>query len=235
MNKLNENIFHQYNKWKENYVRKENSIKFKLNDFLDRHPKHKDTFSISEDGKCVNCSGSVFISDEDLINGKFPFPFGTVYGDFDCDSCKELISLEGAPKEVGGSFWTYSCPNLTSLKGAPEKVDDDFTCGNCPNLTSLEGAPKEVGVDFGCIKCSKLTSLKGAPKEVGGWFICHSCENLKSLEGAPQIVSGDFDCRKCESLTSLEHLTKEINGTLRVDRRFEGQIPSDISVDFSRV
>ena len=184
MKSLNENIFHQYNKWKKNYVRKENSIEIKLNEFLSRNPIYINYLSISEDGKCVNCNHKILIYDEDLINGKFPFPFGTVNGDFNCSVCDELISLEGAPKEVSGDFESYSCPKLTSLVGAPEYVGDNFDCTDCPKLTSLEGAPEKVGKNFTCENCPKLTSLEYLPKEIG----------------------------------------KE----LRVDKRFEGKIPSDI-------
>ena len=167
MKSLNENIFHQYNKWKKNYVRKENSVKVKINEFLSRRPFYKDFFSISDDETCVNSSTSVFIYDDDLIDGKFPFQFGKVDGNFNCSACK-LISLEGAPKEVSGDFESYSCPKLTSLVGAPEYVGDSFDCTDCPKLTSLEGAPKKVSQWFACVGCKSLTSLEHLPKEING-------------------------------------------------------------------
>ena len=168
MKSLNENIFHQYNKWKKNYVRKENSIEIRVNEFLDGNPFYKDYISISEDGTRVNCSVSIVIYDEMLINGKFPFPFGEVDGNFVCSVCDELISLEGAPKEIDGNFESDKCPKLTSLKGAPEKVGGDFDCSHCENLTSLEGAPKEVSEFFDCTYCPNLTSLEHLPKKIGG-------------------------------------------------------------------
>ena len=172
MDKLNENIFHQYNKWKQGYERKENSIKIRLNDFLDRNPLYRDNLSISEDGKCVNCTGNIFIYDRDLINGKFPFPFGTVIdGDFSCLECKELISLEGAPEKVEGCFSCKECPKLTSLVGAPKEVDGFFSCGFCKNLKSLEGAPEKVGRWFACAGCDSLTSLEHLPKEIGTLYV----------------------------------------------------------------
>ena len=192
MNKLNENIFHQYNKWKKNYIRKENSIKFRLNNFLDRNPLYRDKLSISKDGNRVNCSGNIYIYDEDLIDAKFPFPFGTVYGDFNCDSCRELISLEGAPEEVRGSFFCSKCSKLTSLVGAPEKVEWDFYCYKCNSLISLEGVPKEIGGNFESYSCPNLISLVGAPEKVGGDFKCTYCNNLTSLEGAPKEVGRQF-------------------------------------------
>ena len=150
MKALNENIFHQYNKWKTGYVRKENSLQIKLDNFLSN--KHSGVYRISEDGKHVDCDNTVIIWDSDLINGKLPFPFGKVKGTFKC-SCRELTSLEGAPKEVSGGFWIHSCTNLTSLVGAPKKVGHAFECNDCLKLTSLEGAPKEVGYRFACSGC----------------------------------------------------------------------------------
>jgi hypothetical protein len=77
--------------------------------------------------------------------------------------------LEGAPIEVGGSFYCYN-----------------------NNLTSLEGSPKEVGGNFNC-SVNKLTTLKGSPNEVGGDFFCYMNE-LITLDGAPKEIDGTFDC-----------------------------------------
>ena len=231
MQRLNENIFHQYNKWKKNYTRKENSIKIRLNEFLDAHPSYKDYLSISEDGKSVNCSSSIFIYDIDLSNGRFPFPFGTVNGDFDCSVCSELISLEGAPEKVDKNFNCSECSSLTSLKGAPQIVGGDFVCDECL-ITSLEGAPEEVGGDFNCSECHNLTSLKGAPKKVGHYFTCYSCKKLTSLEGAPEEV-GAFYCPACTGLTSLEGLPKIIKKELTVPKRFKDKIPNVEDIDIT--
>ena len=230
MNKLNENIFHQYNKWKSGYVRNENSLQMRLNNFLsNKEIRNVDMYHISEDGKHVDCDDiMVKIYDSDLIDGKFPFPFGKVKGDFGCWNCKSLISLEGAPKEVGGFFNCTDCENLTSLEGAPKEVGGHFSCYNCENLTSLEGAPEKVGKDFSCSDCKNIKSLKGAPEEVGYEFTCNGCKNLKSLEGAPKKVSR-LDCIGCESLTSLEHLPKEI-GIFYINKRFNLKIPLGVKI-----
>ena len=229
MKQLNENIFHQYNKWKTGYVRKENSIQMRLDNFLS-NDRNSCSCYISEDGKHVDCDTDIYIFDEDLINGKFPFPFGKIHGDFNCDGCAELISLEGAPEEVEGNFACSTCPNLTSLEGAPQIVNRGFSCNNCPKLTSLEGAPKEVGGSFYTQTCPNLTSLIGAPEKVGRSFYTNNCSNLISLEGAPKKVGRVFACTRCKSLTSLEYVPKEIDRELVVDKRFEGQIPSDIKI-----
>ena len=145
----------------------------------------------------------------------FPFEkvkFGKVGGNFSCEDCSSLTSLEGAPEKVGGIFYCYNCSALTSLEGAPEKVGGNFYCNNCSALTSLEGAPGKVVGNFCFQECTALTSLKGAPEKVGGFFAFIDCSSLTSLEGAPEKVGCHFYCYKCSSLTSLKGATKEVGG-----------------------
>ena len=219
MKTLNENIFHQYNKWKTGYVRKENSLQLRLQKFLDDYKVNKNSVfyckmpkcTISKDGRKVNVNGlvNILIHDEYLINGKLPFPFGDVKEIFNVNSCDDLISLEGAPEKVGKSFFCECCHNLTSLKGAPKKVGRNFDCSYCDKLTSLEGAPEKVGGDFVCSGCKSLTSLEGAPEEVGGNFLCASCKSLKSFDGLP----------------------KKIEGYLIVDDKFKNKVPSYVKAE----
>ena len=136
----------------------------------------------------------------------FTINFGKVTGYFNCSKLN-LISLKGAPTEVGGDF-DCSFNQLTSLEGAPQKVGGIFDCFN-NKLTSLEGAPKEVGGDFYC-HSNQLTSLEGAPQKVGGIFNC-SENQLTSLKGAPQKVVGTFNCFN-NKLTSLEGAPQEVGG-----------------------
>ena len=56
------------------------------------------------DGNIINSKSYITIRDKDLVNGKFPFKFGRVDGDFICMKCPSLTSLEGAPKKIGGKF-----------------------------------------------------------------------------------------------------------------------------------
>ena len=168
MNKLNENIFHQYNKWKTGYERKENSLQMRLNNFLSNEiDRNADKYHISEDGKYVDCDTDVYLYDLDLIDGKFPFPFGKINGHFNCANCENLKSLEGAPQKVKKDFFCAQCENLTSLVGAPKEVGGNFIIHSCSKITSLEGVPEEVGCMFNCIKCPNLTSLKCLPKIIG--------------------------------------------------------------------
>ena len=149
----------------------------------------------------VDCSGNVVVKNsniESLTNGMFHW--GKIGEDFNCYRCKNLKSLEGAPKEVGGYFDCSYCENIRSLEGAPKYVRSNFYCSYCENLKSLEGAPKEVDGNFKCSGCINLTSLKGAPKEVRGDFECDNCKNLTSLEGAPKEVGDCFWCGDCKNL-----------------------------------
>lgn len=121
---------------------------------------------------CKKRNVSIEIRNENatsLTNGIFVWD--KVDGNFGCGQ-SQITSLEGAPKEVGGSFDCQRCGKLTSLEGAPKKVGGSFDCRFCHNLTSLEGAPKEVMSHFNCDYCGKLDSLKGAPKVVAGDFYC---------------------------------------------------------------
>ena len=109
--------------------------------------------TISDD-LIVDCSGDVSVENiniDSLTNGLFRW--GEVGGDFVCQYCNNLKTLEGAPKIVDESFYCDRCVNLKSLKGAPEKVGSWFSCNKCDKLTSLEGAPKEVSWDFNCYNC----------------------------------------------------------------------------------
>lgn len=170
--------------------------------------------------RCYDSDHHVKVTESDTIDHKLPIRFGVVKGEFTCKCCG-LVSLEGAPIEVG---MTFNCSSnaLTSLKGAPLKVGGGFNFDNnyvskieyvpnkigggffcgCNGLKSLKGAPTEIG-EYGTFSCgyNKLKSLKGAPKIVGGIF--HCSENLlETLEGAPQRVGGNFFCdsNKLENL-----------------------------------
>jgi hypothetical protein len=78
-------------------------------------------------------------------------------------------------RKVTKYFYIGYCPKLESLEGCPKEVGGSFYCYDCPKLKSLEGGPKEVGIDFSCSGCSELTSLEGCPKKVNGLFSCIYC------------------------------------------------------------
>ena len=156
--------------------------------------------TISDD-LVVDCSKYVVVKNKSitsLTNGLFRW--GYVGGNFVCNYCTKLKTLEGAPKKTMGYFDCGHCSNLKTLKGAPEYIGGDFDCNKCVNLTTLEGAPKETDGYFSCSQCDKLETLKGAPKKVGGDFYCGSCDNLTSLKGAPEEIDGDLYCFGCKNL-----------------------------------
>ena len=174
-----------YKIWK-NKEEEERFSKLKLNPQTNRYDCNEDLDS-KELRKFISANRKGF-----TIN------FGKITGNFDCSEL-DLISLKGAPQEVGGHF-KCSKNQLTSLKGAPQIVGGAFNCFR-NQLTSLEGAPQEVGKGFYC-SGNKLISLEGAPTEVGGNFWCNN-NQLTSLKGAPQKVGKDFNCSS-NRLTSLE-------------------------------
>ena len=176
--------------------------------------KHKeDIFSklkLNPKTKRYACDGDLDSSDLKLFVSEnkdgFTINFGKVTGHFDCSELA-LVSLKGAPTEVGGYF---DCHNnrLTSLEGAPQEVGGRFDCSR-NQLTSLEGAPKEIGGWFDCSD-NRLTSLEGAPQKIGGDFSCFG-NQLTSLVGAPREVDWSFDCSK-NKLTSLEGAPQTVGG-----------------------
>ena len=152
-----------------------------------------------------------------IVDGKLAVKFGKVSGNFNCSNyfnihnpC-DLTSLEGCPREVGGSFYCRNWTNLKNLKGCPEKVGEDFDCSRCSNLMSLEGCPKMIGGNFRCDSCFKLTNLKGCPEKVGKHFSCAYCDGLTNLEGCPEKVGLGFYCYDCDSLKSLEGCPEKVD------------------------
>jgi hypothetical protein len=112
---------------------------------------------------------------------------------FSCNNCKNLKSLEGAPKKVNSSFTCNYCDSLINLIGAPEEVNN-FYCNHCKNLKSLEGAPKTC-INFDCTFCDSLINLIGAPEYVDTEFNCSYCKNLSSFEGIKWKSVHHFSCK----------------------------------------
>lgn len=179
MKSLNENIFHQYNKWKSGYVRKENSLELKIKIFLDNYDVDASKYSyfrnfpdmtVSEDGTKVNVKGNIRITEKNTINGKLPFSFGKVEGVISFSDNELISSFEGLP-EVVEEFSCHRCVNITSLKCTPNIVLGDFDCSVCKNLTSIDTSTEEVKGNFLCFGCDSLTSIEGLPKKIGGYLV----------------------------------------------------------------
>lgn len=185
--------FHRlYSKWKNGDRSMESKHLDIAKEFIISRKNPQD-YEIDNLGR-VHCKGDVVITEEDVVNGKFPVIFGKVEGDFDCSWCKSLESLEGAPVNVEGNF----------------------VCSHCLSLTSLEGCPETVGGDFDCSWCISLKSLVGSPKKVEGNFVCSSCPSLASLKGCPETVGGDFDCRRCTELGDIASPPSNIHGRVYI-------------------
>lgn len=74
------------------------------------------TFEIVNGICVVNCDGDVEIENKDIEKLTDGFVWGEVKGDFRCNNCPKLKSLEGAPKEVGETFDCSQCDSLKSLE-----------------------------------------------------------------------------------------------------------------------
>ena len=71
----------------------------------------------------VNCTGSITVNNKSITSLTYGlFKWGRIAQNFSCNICKNLKTLEGAPKKVGGRFDCYGCTELTSLEGAPKEL-----------------------------------------------------------------------------------------------------------------
>ena len=200
----------------------EKTVKEEIKRFLKENYKGGSRCRISrkpnEDGKyVVDCKGVLYVSNlsmERLTTDTFIF--GEISDSFNISRTRNLTSLEGAPKKVGGSFYCNDCTSLTSLEGAPEEVEETFSCSWCNSLTNLKGAPKTCH-SFLCYDCESLTSLEGAPEEVSGDFYCNSCKKLTSFKGAPKKIGANFRASGCVGIKkSTVGFPKEIGGDVDV-------------------
>ena len=156
----------------------------------------------------------VKITDEYLVDGKFPFKFGEIKRTFDCSNCDTLETLEGAPLHTT-RFVCNDCPKLKTLEGAPQTVDGLFDCNHCINLESFIGAPKSVG-NF-LASSTNVKTLEGAPQRTDGFFDCSYSHSLETTKGAPQYVGGDFDLSKSEKLEKIEDCPSYIGSEFNLE------------------
>src|SRR5574343_223548 len=94
-------------------------------DFLNRCTNG--TWKLNTETGLVDVDGTFNCSGQNLPDF-LGIEFGKIKNDFNC-SHNKLVSLEGAPQEVGYSFY---CSNnkLVSLEGAPQEVGGGFYCYN---------------------------------------------------------------------------------------------------------
>ena len=116
--------------------------KQKIEEFLKQY--NINNYTINDD-LSVDVDGDVNLSEQNFE--ELPVNFGKVTGYFYCESCPNLITLEGAPKEMGKNLWCCSCINLISLKGFPKEIVGYFGCYKCSQLSSLQYAPLKCKID----------------------------------------------------------------------------------------
>lgn len=136
------------------------------------------TFEQNNGVYIVNCDDDVEVKNKNIDKLTDGFEWGEVSGSFYCSDCKNLKSLEGAPKFVGGDFDCSGCKNLKSLEGGPTDVRINFDCSHCDSLMDLMGAPEYVEGDFICSHCKKLSSTEGMPDDVVGSIVSDHCPKL---------------------------------------------------------
>lgn len=95
---------------------------------------------------------------------------------------------------------------IISLEGCPEEVDGSFYC-SYNKLTSLEYCPKKIRGNFGCSRNS-ITSLKGCPERINGWLECND-NQLTSFKHFPKYI-GSFCAINRNKFTSFKDIDKYI-------------------------
>ena len=157
---------------------------------------------LSSDGKIVLKTTSKAItlkeSATSITNGKFVWD--KVYkGDMFCVWKNDNItSLEGCPDKIeNGDFYCNNCKNLTTLEGGPSYVRAVYNCSNCENLEDLSGVAKYAQT-FKCENCNKLESLIGLTDTVYN-VVCDNCPNLKRLFLSRSSITS-LSCCNCPKL-----------------------------------
>ena len=115
---------------------------------ISRNPNGDSKYEVSSKGP-VEVKNKQITS---LTNGLFIWT--NVSGNFYCEHCNSLKSLEGAPEKVEGDFYCDYCNSLKSLKGAPKEVHRDFICNDCGIEFTKEDVKKVSNVN-GIIRNNK--------------------------------------------------------------------------------
>ena len=155
-----------------------------IKEFVKRHALLKEgDYEIV--GLKLNLFERVQIDEEDLVDGKFPFKFGSVY-DFGAENIG-LVSLENSPDEVKVDF-VVNGNELTNFIGGPKYVGRTFTANFNRNLESLDGSPEEVG-NYSITACQRVKDIKGITPVING-------DLRVSTEEKQKYVFTDDDYRK---------------------------------------
>lgn len=143
--------------------------------------------TINEDNS-IDYQGNVLINDYNLE--EIPIKFGTVYGDFICESNR-----------------------LKTLKNSPHTITADFYCSE-NKLTSLEFGPINVGGHYYC-KNNKLKSLEFSPKVINGIFDC-SYNELTNLKYCPENIQSGFNVTS-NQIDNLDYFPQFVGGAAHID------------------
>lgn len=146
------------------------------------------------------------------VGGKIPVKFREVSGNFKIFHKSGISSLIGSPHRCA-IFDCGSCDNITSLEGAPQ-LFQKFIASQT-NITNFEGLPKDESGDIEISDCFNLVSLAGSPRKIIGGFIITNNGKLKSLEGGPEEINGTFNASACD-LRSLKHGPHTVHGSYGV-------------------
>lgn len=136
-----------------------------IKQWLSENCRFDGPYTIAKNGE-VEVDGSMVLTRHGRTTLKrFMVQFSRVSGDFNCEDCLTLESLEGSPRTLGG----------------------ELNCANCCRLKTLQGAPDIVHGNVTLVGCN-LTNLEGCPQYIGGWLDCQECMDLKSLAGIGRVV-----------------------------------------------
>ena len=87
---------------------------------ISRKPNKDGKFEVSAKNSLIRIKLDKRKELTSITNGDFVWT--KVDGGFDISYMDNLETLEGMPREIGGSLWMHRCPKLKSLDGFPEKV-----------------------------------------------------------------------------------------------------------------
>lgn len=186
-----------------------------------------------------DCKEDLYLTDTDIIDGHFPVKFGIINGNFICQDCTSLVSLQGAPTKVKGDISYSGCTNLPNYKQLRlqefikqkglkyNKQTKMYDCEGdlsfsypCSNEAIKSGKiPIKIGKVNGDFRYSWFddkASFINFPEEVTGNFEIVGAKNITNLQGSPKKVNGDFEISCCD-ITSLEGSPEEVGGILVIN------------------
>lgn len=182
----------------------------------------KKGLTFNKETKRWDCHYGLTLQNEDLIDNHFPVKFGIINGDFDCNYCSLLKTMEGGPTEVKGETRCWKCYNIPFKERNKLVLDQKTGLYNAKNFIQVHDGDLIDGhlpikfnkVEDGFVfrNCYSLTSLVGCPEYVGYAFEVSETK-ITSLQGAPRIVKGAFDCKRNYFLETLKGGPEEVGGT----------------------